>query len=61
MDLQVAIAKKEDIEQEIAQKLNRFMGETELIIERIEVDEKFPRAHGRKDAVLITITLDVRL
>ena len=58
MTIEEAIAKKEDIEHEIAQRLNIFMGETGLIIERVTINESL-RIHGFKPE--IGITLDVRL
>ena len=58
MNIEEAIAKKEDIEHAIAQRLNAFTKETGLTIEQITINES-PRIHGFKPE--IGITLDVRL
>lgn len=59
MNIEEAIAKKENIEIEIARRLNAFAEETGLTIERVEVEDSLPRLYGRKTK--IKITLDVRL
>lgn len=59
MNIEEAISKKEDIEHEIAQKLNTFMQETGLGIGSIAVKTRMLKVHGRNDE--IGIILDVRL
>ena len=58
MNIEEAIAKKEDLEHEIAQRLNTFMRETGLTIESMGVRRTL-KVTGRNDE--ISIILDVRL
>ena len=63
MNIEEAVAKKEDLEHEIVQRLNTFMQETGLTVESIAVERRMLKVHGRNDerGMMERIILDVRL
>lgn len=63
MNIEEAVAKKEDLEHEIVQRLNTFMQETGLTVESIAVERRMLNVQGRNNerGMMERIILDVRL